>query len=183
MTEYILVYVSRFTSVLLELLCVITLYSGLCLDIWSIFSVFVRDFITKLIPNSMRRHTKQNSNKCIWSFGLLWSVFENLKYSCIHHINNQSASQSVLGLQSLPSSVSQSSSLRRTQLTYELKPCNFFFYSTPLQLLEWPCCAVRGGLGTLVSFMLGLIPITAHSAGKNHHAVIIIWLELLWSIM
>lgn len=134
-------------------------------------------------PNSMRRHTKQNSNKRIWSSGSLWSVFENLQDSCLHHISNQSASQSVLGLQALPSSVSQSSSLRRAQLTYELKPCNFNFYSTPLHLLEWPCCAVRGGLGTLAFFMLGLIPVTAHSAGKSHRAVIIIWLEMLWSIM
>lgn len=111
-------------------------------------------------PNSMKQHTKQKYKKYIWSFGLHRSVFMNLKDSCLHYISNQSASQSVLGLQAMQSSVSQLSALWRAQLTYELKPCNFIFYSTPLQLLEWPCCAVREGLGTLAFFTIGLIPVT-----------------------
>lgn len=132
-------------------------------------------------PNSMKQHTKQKYMKYIWSFGLSRSVFMNLKDSCLHYISNQSASQSVLGLQAMLSSALQSSSLWRARLTNELKPCNFNFYCTPLQLLECSCCAVRGGLGTLTFFTLGLILVTVHR--KSHCAIIIIWLGMLWSIM
>lgn len=152
---------------------IIIVYPGLCLDISIIFSVFISDFITKLIPeqHEATQQTKIQEVHLVIRFAL----------NCFHEpegflptLHQQPICFTICAW---TSSIAEFCIAMRLPLkgptAYELKPCNFNFYSTPLQLLEWPCCAVRGDLGMLAFFILGLIPVMAHSAA------IIIWLGML----